>query len=54
MPPDLFNYYSELILGELEKERGLRIGGQTLQVLIAESDEQRRQLWGRGRQRPPP
>ena len=30
MSPDLFNYYSELILRELEKERGLRIGGQNI------------------------
>lgn len=47
MSPDLFNYYSELILRELEKERGLKIGGQNITnlryaddtVLIAESQE---------------
>ena len=30
MSPDLFNYYSELMLRELEKERGLEIGGQNI------------------------
>ena len=47
MSPDLFNYYSELILRKLEKERGLKIGGQNITnlryaddtVLIAESQE---------------
>ena len=52
MSPDLFNYYSELILRELEKERGLRIGGQNITnlryaddtVLLAESQEDLQRL----------
>ena len=52
LSPDLFNYYSELILRELEKERGLRVGGQNITnlryaddtVLIAESQEDLQRL----------
>ena len=52
MSPDLFSYYSELILRELEKERGLRIGGQNITnlhyaddtVLLAESQEDLQRL----------
>ena len=52
MSPDLFNYYSELILRELEKERGLRVGGQNIRnlryaddtVLLAESQEDLQRL----------
>ena len=28
MSPDIFNYYSEMILQELEVEKGLKVGGQ--------------------------
>ena len=52
MSPDLFNYYSELILRELEKENGLRIGGHNITniryaddtVLLAESEEDLQRL----------
>jgi hypothetical protein len=52
MSPDLFNYYSELILRELEKERGLRVGGHNITniryaddtVLLAESEEDLQRL----------
>ena len=52
LSPDLFNYYSELILRELEKEKGLRVGGQNITnlryaddtVLIAESQEDLQRL----------
>ena len=30
MSPDLFNYYSEMILRELDKEKGFRIGGRNI------------------------
>ena len=30
MSPDLFNYYSEMILQELEVEKGLKVGGQNI------------------------
>ena len=49
---DLFNYYSELILRELEQERGIQIGGQNVTnlrcaddtVLLAESQEDLQRL----------
>jgi len=52
MSPDLFNYYSELILRELDKERGLGVGGRNITniryaddtVLIAESAEDLQRL----------
>lgn len=45
MSPDLFNYYSELILRQLQNEKGFRVGGRNITniryaddtVLIAES-----------------
>ena len=30
MSLDLFNYYSEMILQELEVEKGLKVGGQNI------------------------
>ena len=30
MSPDLFNYYSEMILQELEVEKGLKVCGQNI------------------------
>ena len=30
MSPNLFNYYSEMILQELEVEKGLKVGGQNI------------------------
>ena len=33
MSPDLFNFYSELIFRELEKEKGLRVGGHNITTL---------------------
>ena len=52
MSPDLFNYYSELILRKLDKERGLKIGGRNITniryaddtVLLAESAEDLQKL----------
>jgi len=52
MLPDLFNYSSELILRELGKERGLRLGGHNITniryagdtVLLAESAEHLQRL----------
>ena len=55
MSRDLFNYYSELIPRELEKESGLRIGGENITnlryaddtVLLAESQEDLQRLLDR-------
>ena len=52
MSPDLFNYYSELILRELDKRKGLRVGGHNVTniryaddtVLLAESAEDLQKL----------
>jgi len=52
MSPDLFNYYSELILRELEQENGLKVGGQNIAniryaddtVLLAETAEDLQRL----------
>jgi len=52
MSPDLFNYYSELILRELDKENGFQIGGHNITniryaddtVLLAESVEELQRL----------
>ena len=52
MSPDLFNYYSELILRELGQDRGLRVGGHNITdiryaddtVLLAESEEDLQRL----------
>ena len=52
MSPDLFNYYSEMILRELEVEKGLKVGGQNITniryaddtVLLAESVEDLQKL----------
>ncbi len=52
MSPDLFNNYSELILRELDKGKGLRVGGHSVTnkryaddiVLLAESAEDLQKL----------
>ena len=52
MSPDLFNYYSELILRNLEQERGLKVGGHNITniryaddtILIAESEKDLQRL----------
>ena len=52
MSLDLFNYYSEMILRELEVEKGLKVGGQNITnlryaddtVLLAESVEDLQKL----------
>ena len=52
MSLDLFNYYSEMILQELEVEKGLKVGGQNItnlryvddKVLLAESVEDLQKL----------
>ena len=52
MSPDLFNYYSELILREIKNEKGVRIGGHNITniryaddtVLLAESAEDLQRL----------
>ena len=52
MSPDLFNYYSEMILQELEVEKGLKVGGQNITnlrcaddtILLAESVEDLQKL----------
>ena len=49
---DLFNYYSEMILQELEAEKGLKVGGQNITnlryaddtILLAESVEDLQKL----------
>lgn len=54
MSPDLFNYYSELILKALGEERGLNVGGQNITnlqyadnlVLPAESADDLQRLLG--------
>ena len=52
MSPDLFNYYSELILRELHSGKSLRVGGQNITnlwyaddtVFLAESEEKKKKL----------
>ena len=52
MSPDLFNYYSEMILQELKVEKGLKVGGQHITnlryaddtVLLAKSVEDLQKL----------
>ena len=52
MSPDLFNYDSEMILQELEVEKGLKVGGQNITnlryaddiILLAKSEEDLQKL----------
>ena len=52
MSPDLFNYYSEMILQELEVEKGMKVGGPNITnlryaddtILLAESEEDLQKL----------
>ena len=52
MSPDLFNYYSEMILQELEVEKGMKVGGQNNTnlryaddtILLAKSEEDLQKL----------
>ena len=53
MSPELFIYYSELILRNLEQERGLKVGGHNITniryaddtILIAELEKDLHRLW---------
>ncbi len=41
MSPDLFNYYSELILRELDKRKGLRVDLQKLLDIVVRESERK-------------